>query len=419
LNGSRRPFTLLPAFLLAACSSSDPIVPGADASAAPPIYVDPGSNEWARVPEDELPTVCKLDAALLREADQTLGVPYAVVRYGQLCWEFYPGGEAQKTTPAENYSATKTLGATVVGIAAYETRSFARNGRKTGALSDEDRVDHWLDAFSFNPEARVVHVLSMIAHNPDLSLGQRQHQYDAVGDVQINRLGDIINTAIAQDPERLGADTEEFTQRFLFEPLGMRQSTWTNGAPNKVFGFTWSSPIRDMARLGLLLLNEGFWNGKRVLAEEWVYRMTHPAFEDANTGYGYLTWLNARSNWIIGGILPDKLDVPRDPCAPASIHREHPHGLSESADCGYDPGHSCEQRYDVGLWHAEGLGGQEIVGHEGLDLVLVAKDIGNAGPALLWQAVRPALLAHDETYKNDEAAFCQAYAANDYAPDLH
>ena len=59
------------------------------------------------------------------------------------------------------------------------------------------------------------------------------------------------------------------------------------------------------------------------------------------------------------------------------------------------------------------------MGHEGLDLVLVAKDIGGAGPALLWQAVRPALLAHDPVYKHDEAGFCRAYAANEYAPDQH
>jgi N-acyl-D-amino-acid deacylase len=36
----------------------------------------------------------------------------------------------------------------------------------------------------------------------------------------------------------------------------MRHSTWSDGAPNKTFGYTWRSPIRDMARLGLLLLKD-------------------------------------------------------------------------------------------------------------------------------------------------------------------
>ena len=63
-----------------------------------------------------------------------------------------------------------------------------------------------------------------------LSLGARQFAYDAVGDVQINRLSDIVNTAIAQDPARLGANIEELTQRFLYQPLGMTDSTWSDGA---------------------------------------------------------------------------------------------------------------------------------------------------------------------------------------------
>jgi hypothetical protein len=36
----------------------------------------------------------------------------------------------------------------------------------------------------------------------------------------------------------------------------------------------------------------------------------------------------------------------------------------------------------------------------------------------MWNAVRPALVAHDPTYKGDESAFCEAYAGNRYAPDL-
>ena len=82
--------------------------------------------------------------------------------------------------------------------------------------------------------------------------------------------------------------------------------------------------------------------------------------------------------------------------------------------------HPCTQKHDVGIWSAQGLGGQFIVGHAGLDMVLVAKDYsaGGGGPASLWAAVRPALVALDPTYKGDEPAFCKAYAAGEYAPDL-
>ena len=47
---------------------------------------------------------------------------------------------------------------------------------------------------------------------------------------------------------------------------------------------------RDQARIGLLLLNRGTWNGRRILSEEWIERMLEscPLFRN----YGYLWWLN-------------------------------------------------------------------------------------------------------------------------------
>ena len=382
------------------------------------VLADPGSAAWQAVPASQVAQQCGLDPALLASADATLNRPYAVIRYGQLCHEFYPDGA---DSIAEVYSTTKTMGAVVTGIAAYQTRSLPRRGRKTGPLADEDRVDHWLDSFTFNRDARVAHVLAMLAQNANLSYGHRTYQYDLIGQVQINRLSDIITTAVQQDPGRLGYDLEEFTRRFLYQPLGMHESVWSDGAPDKVFAYSWTATVRDMARVGLLILHDGVWNGERLLDASWTYKMTHPSFEDANTGYGYLTWLNSDSNYTFGlrggG---GKLQGPVDSCAPVALHSHYPHGLSEAPDCNYNPPFSCAQTFDVGVWYAAGLGGQYIVGHRGLDLLLVVKNLGNtAGPAQLWNAIRPALVAHDSTFRGNDAAFCERYAHNAYAPFRH
>jgi hypothetical protein len=381
------------------------------------VLADPGSAAWQSVPATEVVQQCGLDPALLAAADTALNRSYAVIRYGKLCHEYYPTGADARE---EIFSTTKTMGGVVAGIAAYQTRDLPRTTRKTGPLSDSDRVDHWLDSFTFNQNALVGHVLGMEAHNPDLSYGHKQYQYDLIGQVQINRLSDIVTTALQQDSQRLGNNLEEFTQRFLFQPLGMHDSSWTGGLPDKDFSYSWNTIVRDMARLGLLILHDGMWNGQRLLDASWTYKMTHPSFEDANTGYGYLTWLNSRSNYTFGERGGSKRQGPLDPCAPAALYPSYPHALSGAPNCNYESPHSCEQSFDVGVWYAAGLGGQYIIGHRALDLLLVIKNLGdNGGPAEVWSAVRPALVAYDPVFRGNQPAFCDQYSRNAYAPFRH
>lgn len=366
------------------------------------------------MPDNQVANACKLDPNLLKTADRTIGAPYIIVRYGKLCHQYLPNGTDRAS---EVYSTTKSLGGAVTGAVAYETRNMNRTGRKTGPLSDVDRVDHWLDRFSYNDDALIAHVLAMVAHNRSLTNGRMTYEYDTVGSVQINSLSDIINTAIAQDSSRLGRNIDEFTKRFVFNPLGMTNSTWSNGSSNKTFAYTWSTTMHDMARLGLMILHRGTYNGKRVMSEGWAYRMTHPAFEEANTAYGYLTWLNSRG----GGTGPGGAGTGTDgdTCAPAALWNSYPHYPSTYPNCKASLGNNCNQVNDMGVWSAQGMGGQFIVGHPGLDLLIVAKNFsGGDGPTGLWKAIRPALVALDPVYKGNESSFCSAYAATTYAPDM-
>jgi hypothetical protein len=88
-----------------------------------------------------------------------------------------------------------------------------------------------------------------------------------------------------------------------------------------VIGYSMHSSVEDMSRLGLLILRKGGWEGRQLLSERFVYRMTHPAFEDTNTGYGYLTQLNAHHGWTYSTGTNDTC-VRRIPPGPAiHMHR--------------------------------------------------------------------------------------------------
>lgn len=403
---------------------------GTDSGEPAPEPWNPGPMPWEVVPEDQVLETCRLDPEALAQADATLNTPWAVIRYGKLCHQYM--AEGMRARPA--WSVTKTLGALVTGMVAHETRNLPK------PLSDEDRVDRWLESFSYNPNAQIAHVLAMIAHNESLAYGERKMEYDTVGTVQINSLSQIMTLALSQDSQRLGADLEQFTQRFLFDKLGMSHSVWMEHNPMKILGFGWTTDVLDMAKLGQLMLRGGMWNGERLLAAEWIYRMTHPSFEDANTGYGYLTWLNSTAGWSIGlTSLPGGITVPELPgvgainpgsCAPVAIYDHYKHGLSDAESCLYAPYRSCEQDFDVGVWQAIGLLGQVIQGHRGLDMVVVGMDLtveegatmdfrnATSPTAKLWDALRPAVVKGDPVYQGDEVAFCLAYGNNAYAPDL-
>tara|TARA_B100001105_G_C22390882_1_gene444344 strand:- start:1422 stop:2609 length:1188 start_codon:yes stop_codon:yes gene_type:complete len=360
--------------------------------------VDPGTGPWDLIAEAQVQDVCRLDPELLQQVVMRQDQSFAIVRYGRLC---FVSGENASDGPGVShlFSATKTLGALLTGAVMYQTRDLPQSSASMGGpLLQWDRMDKWLDLTTLpsrgrvNPDATVAHVLGMVGYSDDLSFGQKRHQYDADGSREINYLIRVIDNVVKQDPQRFGADAVEVKDR-LFAKLGFEDSSWNVD----FFGYSWYGSLLDMARLGLLALHGGIYNGERLVDSEYIYNMTHPAFEDGSTRYGYLTWLN-------GGT-----------CQPRAIHASYPHGISEASDCADG---NCDQDNDVGVWSAIGAGGQYIVGHRGLDMVVVGKNWGSGGGEELFGLVLPSIVAADPKFMGDQEAFCEAYARGAYAPDL-
>ena len=399
-------FACISAFILAGCATvepvdpitPDPITPCEEYGYCPDALVDPGTAAWVPVPESEILDTCGLNAEMLNAATLPEGASFAVVRYGRLC---YVSGEDGSDGPEVShiFSVTKTLGAVMTGMVMHETRNIPTSDESmTGPLGQWDRMDEWIDfstlpdTADIHPDATIAHVLSMEAYNDSLAYGDKQHQYDGSGGREINSLIQVIDNVVRQDSDRLGENAVAVKDR-LFGKLGLENSAWDV----TTLGFSWNASLHDMARLGMVVMNGGIYNGERLVDAEYVYNMTHPAFEDGSTQYGYLTWLN------------------NPECAPRAIHANYPHGISEATDCADG---NCDQQYDVGVWNAIGAQGQFVQGHRGLDMVIVAQNWDTNSGSPLWEVVRPALVSADPTFQGDDAAFCAAYGSNAYAPDL-
>jgi len=91
-----------------------------------------------------------------------------------------------------------------------------------------------------------------------------------------------------------GNDAEyyAFPRRALFDRIGMRSAVIELDASGTFVGSTYMyAPLRDWARLGLLYLRDGVWEGERILPEGWVAYTTTPAPSHPIGGYGAHFWL--------------------------------------------------------------------------------------------------------------------------------
>jgi CubicO group peptidase (beta-lactamase class C family) len=96
----------------------------------------------------------------------------------------------------------------------------------------------------------------------------------------------------------LGSEAEylHFPYAQLFEPLGMHH-TWmeTDHLGNFVGSSQVYTTARDLARFGLLYLDDGMWDGERLLPEGWTEFVATPAPshppQPGEIGYGAQFWL--------------------------------------------------------------------------------------------------------------------------------
>jgi CubicO group peptidase (beta-lactamase class C family) len=221
---------------------------------------------------------------------------------GRLLFERYAQGYGP-ATPLLGWSMTKSATATLVGRLVQEGLLDVEAPARLPEWQDDERRDITLDdllrmrsglEFYQDHASPFCDSLNMLFVAGDCAAFARgrslAHPIGGVwsySDGTSNILAGLVLDAVSDSLyERLRAPRE-----LLFAPLGMRTAFISvDGAGNFVGSSLMYASARDWARLGQLYLQDGLWNGLRLLPAGWADYVSRPTENSDGRRYGAHFW---------------------------------------------------------------------------------------------------------------------------------
>lgn len=265
------------------------------------------------------PEAVGMNSAVLKEAEQIYprifpsAYSLIVIRHGKIVSESYFHGQTAETSN-HIYSITKTFSATLLGIA-------AKQGWIQGV---HQRVADLLPEYPIHPNLAALTLEDVLTHRSgvksnrtvsDISLFLKDEPQSVPGKVfEYSNYAPNLITALLDRLAKKGVagdatDVPALAKKYLFGPLGINVSEWNKGpkgVPDGGNGLYMRS--RDLARLGYLMLRDGYWEDKQLLPNGWIKEATQLRAEfDREKGYGYLNWVRNRSDIIKMGAVDQKV----------------------------------------------------------------------------------------------------------------
>ena len=87
---------------------------------------------------------------------------------------------------------------------------------------------------------------------------------------------------------------DRYAEEHIFEPLGMRNYRWTGADQTGTVSGGWGLRLRaiDMAKIGMLMLDEGRWQGRQCRPSVVVADVDPVSPRPTAQDYGYYCWIN-------------------------------------------------------------------------------------------------------------------------------
>ncbi|EDT39240.1 serine hydrolase domain-containing protein [Burkholderia ambifaria] len=285
--------------------------PGVLPAALPPVADPPPASDAAPPAPPTGIDARKLHAALDRAFDEpdparprrTRAV--VVMWHGHVIAERYaPGFTAD--TPLPGWSMTKTVTAALAGVLVAQHKlsldasallpEWRASGDSRAAIT-LDELLRMTSGLQFNEDYDdpLSDVAVMLFTQPDTARFASAKQLAAQPGTQWYYSSGTSAIVARVMREALGgteADYLAFPRRALFEPLGMRSAVFepdaagTLGSPSYLY-----ASAHDWARFGQLLLQDGVWNGQRLLPEGWVRYLTRATPQSTQQEFGAHLWV--------------------------------------------------------------------------------------------------------------------------------
>ncbi|MHA2069693.1 MAG: serine hydrolase domain-containing protein [Candidatus Thorarchaeota archaeon] len=276
--------------------------------------LSPVGNAWlVSEPEEQNMNSTLLEAAeahILDNAEADVN-SLIVIRNGYIVFErYFRPYLFDANDPNVMYSITKTVIALLIGIAIeldflegvdqrvldfFPNSTFA----DTNAWKEAITIEHlltmtsglrWIERgyLSYGPEA--------VAEGEDLI----RYLFGSVDWVQ-----NVLDRPMTAEPgttfqNSTGMTAAEFAEDHLFEPLGITSPAWLHNPRGETHGATGLTLTpRDLAKIGLLCLNNGLWDERQVVPSEWITE-SFRSFISTNHSldFGYQWWIHNESSFI-------------------------------------------------------------------------------------------------------------------------
>jgi len=230
---------------------------------------------------------------------ETQGKSFLILKDGKIVVERY-WTDAGPTHSQYVMSSGKSITAFLVGIAKRQNKlkldqpvsDFLGTGWSKASTAQENAI-------------QIKHLLAMTSGlNPKLEYEGPPGSIWRYNTEAYQQLHPLLEKAV-------GTSMQEFSRMSLFEPLGMTNSRF------RFHSFVMNA--LDMGRFGLMILEQGKWNGKNILEDQTFFDTMLQPSQTLNRSYGYLWWLNGQESYRPVGRQRIVVPGPLVPSAPPDM----------------------------------------------------------------------------------------------------